>query len=76
MRSIVTIFVVVFTVVLNSISVVNSQEGGGVAFETPQGQSPIQAEELPMDLIEDYEDDTLVDKKFLDKAQITNFIFH
>ena len=69
MRSIVTIFVVVFTVVLNSISVVNSQEGGGVAFETPPGQSPIQAEELPMDLIEDYEDDTLVDKKFLDKAQ-------
>ena len=69
MRSIVTIFVVVFTVVLNSISVVNSQEGGGVAFEPPPGQSPIQAEELPMDLIEDYEDDTLVDKKFLDKAQ-------
>ena len=33
MRSIVTIFVVVFTVVLNSISVVNSQEAGGVAFE-------------------------------------------
>ena len=69
MRSIVTIFVVVFTVVLNSISVVNSQEGGGVAFEPSPGQSPIQAEELPMDLIEDYEDDTLVDKKFLDKAQ-------
>ena len=69
MRTIVTIFVVVFTVVLNSISVVNSQEGGGVAFEAPPGQSPIQAEELPMDLIEDYEDDTLVDKKFLDKAQ-------
>ena len=69
MRSIEIIFVVVFTVVLNSISVVNSQEGGGVAFEAPPGQSPIQAEELPMDLIEDYEDDTLVDKKFLDKAQ-------
>ena len=69
MRSIVTIFVVVFTVLLNSISVVNSQEGGGVAFEAPPGQSPIQAEELPMDLIEDYEDDTLVDKKYLDKAQ-------
>ena len=69
MRSIEIIFVVFFTVVLNSISVVNSQEGGGVAFETPPGQSPIQAEELPMDLIEDYEDDTLVDKKFLDKAQ-------
>ena len=69
MRSIEIIFVVFFTVVLNSISVVNSQEGGGVAFEAPPGQSPIQAEELPMDLIEDYEDDTLVDKKFLDKAQ-------
>ena len=69
MRSIEIIFVVVFTVVLNSISVVNSQEGGGVAFEAPPGQSPIQAEELPMGLIEDYEDDTLVDKKYLDKAQ-------
>lgn len=69
MRSIEIIFVVFFTVVLNSISVVNSQEGGGVAFEAPPGQSPIQAEELPMGLIEDYEDDTLVDKKYLDKAQ-------
>ena len=69
MRSIEIIFVVVFTVVLNSISVVNSQEGGGVAFEAPPGQSSIQAEELPMGLIEDYEDDTLVDKKYLDKAQ-------
>ena len=69
MRSIKIIFVVFLTVVLNSISVVNSQEGGGVAFETPPGQSPIQAEELPMGLIEDYEDDTLVDKKYLDKAQ-------
>ena len=69
MRSIEIIFVVFFTVVLNSISVVNSQEGGGVAFEAPPGQSSIQAEELPMGLIEDYEDDTLVDKKYLDKAQ-------
>ena len=69
MRSIEIIFVVFFTVVLNSISVVNSQEGGGVAFEPPPGQSPIQAEELPIDLIEDYEDDTLVDKKNLDKSQ-------
>ena len=68
MRSIVTILVVVM-VVLNSISVVNSQEGGGVAFEAPPGQSSIQAEELPMGLIEDYEDDTLVDKKYLEKAQ-------
>jgi endonuclease YncB( thermonuclease family) len=68
MRSIVTIFVVVFTVVLNSISVVNSQEGGGVAFEAPPGQSPIQAEELPMGLFEEYWE-TEDDQKFLDKAQ-------
>ena len=45
MRSIMTIFVVVYTIILNSISIVHSQEGGsGVAFETPPGQSPIQAE--------------------------------
>ena len=70
MRSIVTIFVVIFMVVLNSISVVNSQEGGGggVAFETPPGQSPIQAEELPMGLVEEYWE-TEDDQKFLDKAQ-------
>ncbi len=68
MRSIVTIFVVVFMVVLNSISVVNSQEGGGVAFETPQGQSPIQAEELPMALFEEYWE-TEDDQKYLDKSQ-------
>jgi endonuclease YncB( thermonuclease family) len=68
MRSIVTIFVVVFMVVLNSISVVNSQEGGGVAFEAPQGQSPIQAEELPMALYEEYWE-TEDDQKYLDKAQ-------
>ncbi len=54
MRSIVTIFVVVFTVVLSSLPVVHSQEGGGVAFETPPGQSPIQAEDLPMDLVDDF----------------------
>ena len=70
MRSIKIIFVVFFTVVLNSISVVNSQEGGGVAFETPPGQSPIQAEELPMDLGENYwEEDDEDDRKFLDRAQ-------
>ena len=70
MRSIVTIFVVFLTVVLNSISVVNSQEGGGVAFETPPGQSPIQAEELPMDLVEDYwGEDTEADQRFLEKDQ-------
>ena len=70
MRSIEIIFVVFFTVVLNSISVVNSQEGGGggVAFETPPGQSPIQAEELPMGLFEEYWE-TEDDQKFLDKAQ-------
>ena len=70
MRSIEIIFVVFFTVVLNSISVVNSQEGGGggVAFETPPGQSPIQAEELPMGLYEEYWE-TEDDQKYLDKAQ-------
>jgi len=70
MRSIEIIFVVFFTVVLNSISVVNSQEdgGGGVAFETPPGQSPIQAEELPMGLFEEYWE-TEDDQKYLDKAQ-------
>ena len=70
MRSIEIIFVVFFTVVLNSISVVNSQEGGGggVAFETPTGQSPIQAEELPMALYEEYWE-TEDDQKYLDKAQ-------
>jgi endonuclease YncB( thermonuclease family) len=70
MRSIVTIFVVVFTVVLNSISVVNSQEGGGVAYETPPGQSPIQAEDLTMiDGSEYREGNTEYDQKYLDKAQ-------
>ena len=70
MSSIVTIFVV-FYMVLNSISVVQSQEGGsGVAFETPPGQSPIQAEELPMDLVEDYwGEDTEADQRFLEKDQ-------
>ena len=68
MRSIEIIFVVVLTVVLSSLPVVHSQEGGGVAFETPPGQSPIQAEELPMALFEQYwQDDD--DQKFLDKAQ-------
>ena len=70
MRSIITISVV-FYMVLNSISVVQSQEGGsGVAFETPPGQSPIQAEELPMDLVEDYwGEDTEADQRFLEKDQ-------
>ena len=71
MRSIMTIFVVVFTIILNSISIVHSQESGsGVAFETPPGQSPIQAEELPMDLVEDYwGEDTEADQRFLEKDQ-------
>tara|TARA_Y100000588_G_scaffold278159_1_gene294767 strand:+ start:335 stop:991 length:657 start_codon:yes stop_codon:yes gene_type:complete len=70
MPSIVTIFVVLY-IVLNSISVVQSQEGGsGVAFETPPGQSPIQAEELPMDLVEDYwGEDTEADQRFLERDQ-------
>jgi len=69
-RSIVTIFVV-FLMALNSIFVVHSQEdGSGVAFETPPGQSPIQAEELPMDLVEDYwGEDTEADQRFLEKDQ-------
>ena len=38
MRLIMTIFVVVFTIILNAISNVHSQEGGsGVAFEAPPG---------------------------------------
>ena len=71
MRSIEIIIVVVLTVVLNSISVVHSQESGsGVAFEPPPGQSPIQAEELPMDLVEDYwGEDTEADQRFLEKDQ-------
>jgi endonuclease YncB( thermonuclease family) len=77
MRSIVTIFVVVFTVVLNSISVVNSQEGGGVAYETPPGQSPIQAEDLTMiDGSEYREGDTEEDQKYLDKAQKNKLDFN
>ena len=71
MRLIMTIFVVVFTIIVNSISNVHSQEGGsGVAFEAPPGQSPIQAEELPMDLVEDYwGEDTEADQRFLEKDQ-------
>ena len=75
MRSIVTIFVVVFTVVLSSLPVVHSQEGGGVAFETPPGQSPIQAEELPMALFEEYWE-TEDDQKFLEKGRKTKLDFN
>ena len=71
MHSMNIIFVVILTMALNSISVVHSQEdGSGVAFETPPGQSPIQAEELPMDLVEDYwGEDTEADQRFLEKDQ-------
>jgi endonuclease YncB( thermonuclease family) len=77
MRSIVTIFVVVFNMVLNSISVVHSQEGGGVAFETPTGQSPIQAEDLPMPLADDFrEGNTEEDQKYLNKVQKNKLDFN
>ena len=70
MRSIVRIFVV-FYMILNSISFIHAQESGsGVAFEAPPEQSPIQAEELPMDLVEDYwGEDTEDDQRFLEKDQ-------
>jgi endonuclease YncB( thermonuclease family) len=77
MRSIVTIFVVVFTVVLSSLPVVHSQEGGGVAYEPSPGQSPIQAEDLPMDLDSDYtEGDTEADQKFLDRTNKNKLDFN
>ena len=77
MRSIKIIFVVFLTVVLNSISVVNSQEEGGVAFETPPGQSPIQAEELPMDLVDDFRaGDTEDDQQYLEKGRKTKLDFN
>jgi endonuclease YncB( thermonuclease family) len=66
MRSIVTIFVVVFTVVLSSLPVVHSQEAG--VLEGIPDASPIQAEELPMALFEEYWE-TEDDQKYLDKAQ-------
>ena len=66
MRSIEIIFVVFFTVVLSSLPVVHSQEAG--VLESIPDASPIQAEELPMALFEEYwaDDD---DQKFIDKAQ-------
>ena len=71
MRSIVTIFVVVFTIILNPISVVHSQEGSsGVAFEPPPGQSPIQSEDMTMMSESEYiEGDTEVDQKYLDREK-------
>jgi endonuclease YncB( thermonuclease family) len=79
MRSTEIIFVVFFTVVLSSLPVVHSQEasvleGPGQGFPDA---SPIQAEELPMSLTEDYEDeDTLVDRKYLDRAQKKKLVFN
>ena len=69
MRSIEIIFVVVLAVILNSISVVHSQEAGVLEEGIPDA-SPIQADELPMSLGEDWWlEDTEADQRFLDKAQ-------
>ena len=78
MRSIVTIFVVFFTVVLYSISVVHRQEGAsGAAFGSTPAQSPIQAEDLPMDSDSEYrEEDTEDDQKFLEKGRKTKLDFN
>ena len=68
MRSIEIIFVVFFTVVLSSLPVVHSQEAG--VLESIPDASPIQAEELPMALGEDWRlEDTEADQRFLEKAQ-------
>ena len=68
MRSIEIIFVVFFTVVLSSLPVVHSQEAG--VLESIPDSSPIQAEELPMALGEDWWlEDTEADQRFLEKAQ-------
>ena len=68
MRSIEIIFVVFFTVVLSSLPVVHSQEAG--VLESIPDASPIQAEELPMALGEDWWlEDTEADQRFLEKAQ-------
>ncbi len=68
MRSIEIIFVVFFTVVLSSLPVVHSQEAG--VLESIPDSSPIQAEELPMALGEDWWlEDTEADQSFLEKAQ-------
>ena len=69
MRSIEIIFVVVLAVILNSISVVHSQEAGVLEEGIPDA-SPIQADELPMSLGEDWWlEDTEADQRFLEKAQ-------
>ena len=68
MRSIEIIFIVFFTVVLSSLPVVHSQEAG--VLESIPDSSPIQAEELPMALGEDWWlEDTEADQRFLEKAQ-------
>jgi len=66
MRSIEIIFVVVLTVVLSSLPIVHSQEGAlGAAFGSTPAQSPIQAEDLPMDSDSEYrEEDTEDDQKY------------
>lgn len=63
--------IVVIAVILNSISVVHSQEGAsGAAFGSTPAQSPIQAEDLPMDSDSEYrEEDTEDDQKYLERAQ-------
>ena len=69
MRSIEIIFVVFLAVILNSISVVHSQEAGVLEEGIPDA-SPIQADELPMSLGEDWWlEDTEADQRFLEKAQ-------
>ena len=68
MRSTEIIFVVFFTVVLSSLPVVHSQEAG--VLESIPDASPIQAEELPMALGQDWWlEDTEADQRFLEKAQ-------
>ena len=75
MRSIMTIFIVVFTIILNSISVVHSQEG--TVMETPPGQSPIQAEDFTMDLSDDFRvGDTEEDQRFLEKGRKNKLDFN
>ena len=78
MRLIEIIFVVVLTVVLNSISVVHSQESAsGGAYDSSAGQSPIQAEDLPMDLGESFRvGDTEEDQRFLEKGRKNKLDFN
>ncbi|SVA58510.1 uncharacterized protein METZ01_LOCUS111364, partial [marine metagenome] len=70
--------IVVIAVILNSISVVHSQEGAsGAAFGSTPAQSPIQAEDLPMDSDSEYrEEDTEDDQKYLERAQKNKLDFN